>query len=83
MQGSRQLDYLGGAVKLRHWELGGTLCAQISIYQTTLGGGGGLEVDPRQAEDDGHQYRPRPGSNLGGQTGSVDTSFSRKVPVKV
>ena len=66
-------------MKLRHWELGGTLCAQISIYQTTLGGGGGLEVDPRQAEDDGHQYRPRPGSNLP----SMETSFSRKAPVKV
>ena len=41
--------------------------------------GGGLQVDPRQAEDDGHQYRARPGSNLP----SMETSFSRKAPVKV
>lgn len=68
MQESRQLDYLGGAVKLRHWE---------------PGGGGGVQVDPRQDEADGHQYRPRPGSNLRSQTGSMETSFHRKAPVKL
>ena len=61
----------------------GDLPPFLCLSQYSVGGGGGLQVDSRQAEDDVHQYRPRPGSNLGSQTGSMETSFSRKAPVKV
>ena len=41
------------------------------------GGGGGLQVDQRQAENDRHRYHS--GSNVG----SIEASVSRKAPDKV
>ena len=41
------------------------------------GGGGGLQADRRQAEDDRHRYHS--GSNVG----NIEASFSRKAPDKV
>ena len=55
----------------------GVLSSTVEIS----GGGGGLQVDPRQAEGDAHQHRP--GSNLGSLTGSIESPLGRKAPVKV
>ena len=55
--------------------------SDLRITGENTGGGGGLQVDPRQTEDDRHQHRP--GSNISSQTGSIEASLSRKVPVKV
>ena len=41
------------------------------------GGGGGLQVDQRQAGDDRHRY------HSGSNSESIEASFSRKAPNKV